>query len=58
MRSQSAEFKKLMSFQFLRKADVVEVIKAVDRVTKRFIVLFLDEQVIVCIVDSFNIKLM
>jgi hypothetical protein len=58
MRGQSTEFKKLMSLEFLRKADVVEIVKAVDGIPKCLVVFFLDEQVIVCIVNGLNIKLM
>jgi len=57
MCGQSAEFKKLMLLKFLRKADVIEVVKAVDGIPKRLVVFFLDEEVIVCIIDGLDVEL-
>ena len=37
--------------------DVVEVVEAVDRVPQRLVVLLLDEQVVVGVVDGFDVEL-
>lgn len=57
MSSKSAEFKKLVFFQAFSKADVVEVVEAVDRITECVVIFFLNQEVVVCIIDSFNIEL-
>jgi hypothetical protein len=57
MRSQSTEFEKLMSLKFLRKTNVVEIVKAVDGIPKRLVVFFLDEQLVVSIVHGLDVKL-
>jgi len=40
-----------MLLQPFSEADVVEIIKAINRITKSFVVLFFYEQVVVGIVD-------
>lgn len=42
MSSKSAEFEKLVFFQAFSKADVVEVVKAVDRITECVVIFFLN----------------
>ena len=39
------------------KVDIVEVIKAIDRVTKSLVVLFFNEEVVISIVNGFNVEL-
>ena len=39
------------------EADVVEIIEAVDRITQCLVVLFLNEQIVVRVVDGFNVEL-
>ena len=46
-----------MFLQTLSEVDVVEVVEAVDGVAERLVVFLLDEQVVVGIVDSFNVQL-
>ena len=46
-----------MAFQSFSKADVVKVVEAVDRVPKCLVILFFDKEVIVSIIDSFDIEL-
>lgn len=46
-----------MSFQFLGQADGVEVVKAVNRISQCVVVLLLNEQLVVRIVDSFDVEL-
>lgn len=57
MSGETSEFKKFMSLEVLRQPDVVEVIEAVDRVTQCLVVFFLNEQLIVGIVDGLDIEL-
>ena len=45
-----------MTFEVFCKVDIVEVIKAIDRVTKSLVVLF-NEEVIISIVNGFNVEL-
>lgn len=54
---QSPELKQFVLFQALSKTDVVEVVEAIDGVAQRLVVLLLDEQIVVRVVDSFDIEL-
>ena len=47
-----------MPLEFLRKADVIKVVEAVNGIPKRLIVFLFDKQVIISIVDGLNVKLM
>ena len=46
-----------MLLQSLRKADIVEVVKAVYRVPEGLVVFLLDEQVVVRVVDGLDVQL-
>lgn len=57
MCSQSSEFEELVPFKSFGQADVVEVVKAINRVTKGVVILFFDQKVIVSIINSLDIEL-
>jgi hypothetical protein len=57
MSSKSSELEKRKRRQPLCQADVVEIVEAVDRITKGLIVLLLNQKVVVFIIDSFNVQL-
>ena len=57
MSSKTAELKQLVLFKLTGKLDVVEVVKAVDRIPQRLVVLFLDEQIVVRIIDRLDVEL-
>ena len=57
MGSQPAELEKRVLLELARQLQVVEVVEAVDRVPQRLVVLLLDEQVVVCIIDSLDVEL-
>jgi hypothetical protein len=57
VRSKSTELEKLMLLQPPCETGVVEVVEAVNRIPKCFIILFFDKQVIVCVIHGLNIEL-
>ena len=57
MSSQSPKLKKWVLLELASKLHVVEVVEAVDRVPERLVVLFLDQKVVVRIVDRLNVEL-
>ena len=57
MGRESSEFKQLVLLQSLGKVDVVEVVEGVDRVAQSLVILLLDEQIVVCVVDGFDVEL-
>ena len=57
MSSKTAEFEQLVLFKLTGKLDVVEVVKAIDRIPQRLVVLFLDEQVVVRVIDRLDVEL-
>ena len=57
MSGKSAELEKFVMLKTLGKGDVVEVVEAIYRVTKGLVILFLDEERVVCLVDSSDVKL-
>ena len=57
MGCQSAELEKRVLLKLARQLQVVEVVEAVDRVPQRLVVLLLDQEVIVCVVDRFDVQL-
>ena len=57
MGSQPAELEKRVLLELARQLQVVEVVEAVDRVPQRLVVLLLNEQVVVGIVDGFDVEL-
>lgn len=46
-----------MRLQDLGQSDRVEVVEAIDRIAKSFVVLFFDQKTIVSLVDSFEVQL-
>jgi hypothetical protein len=54
---QPAELEQFMLFEFSRQRHSIEVVKAVNRVAESFVVFFVDQQLIVCVVDRFNVEL-
>ena len=46
-----------MLLKTLRKVDVVEVVEAVDRVAQSFVIFLFEQQVVVCVVNGFEIEL-
>ena len=46
-----------MSLQLLGQTNVIEIVEAINRVTKSLIVFFFDEEIIISIVNGFNVEL-
>ena len=46
-----------MLFKLASQFQVVEVVEAVDRVPKCLVVLFFNEEVVVCIIDCLDVEL-
>lgn len=57
MRCKSSELKKLVFLEAFGETDVVEVVEAVDGIAEGLVILFLNQEVIVRIVDSFDVEL-
>ncbi len=57
MSSQSSEFQEIMALQSLGKANVVKVIKAVNRITEGFVIFLLDQEVVVGVIHRLNVEL-
>ena len=57
MSSKASELEQFVPFQLLGKLDGIIVIKSINGVAKSLVVLFLDEQRVVCVVDSFDVEL-
>lgn len=57
MGCQSSEFQKFMLFQPLGEVDIVEIIEAVDRIPQRLVIFFLNEQIVVSIINGLEVKL-
>ncbi len=57
MSGKSSEFQQFVLLQALRKADIVEVVEAVYRVSEGLEVFLLDQEIIVSLIDSLNIEL-
>ncbi len=46
-----------MSLQTLCKFDVLEVVETVDGIPQRFVILLLDQQVVICFIDGLDVEL-
>ena len=57
MSSQSSEFQEIMALQSLGKANVVKVIKAVNRITEGFVIFLLDQEVVVGVIHRLKVEL-
>ena len=57
MGSKSSELKKFVLLKPPSKANVIEVVEAIDRVTECLVVLFFNKEVVVSIIYSFNVQL-
>ena len=54
---QPTELEQFVLLQLASQLDVVEVVKAVDRVPQCLVVFLLNQQVVVCIIDSLDVEL-
>jgi hypothetical protein len=46
-----------VTFEAFRKVDIVEAVEAIDRVTKSLVVLCFIEEVVISIVNGFDVEL-
>lgn len=58
MSGQTTELQELVLLESPCQFQVVEVVKAVNRVSQGLVVLLLDQEVVVGIIDSFNVTLL
>lgn len=57
MSGQATEFEQFVSFKLARQLHVVEVIEAVNGVSKGHVVFFLDEELVVRLINGLDIQL-
>lgn len=55
---QSPEFEQLVLFQSRCQLEVIKVVKVIDRISQGLVILLLDQQIVVCVIDSFNVVLL
>lgn len=57
MGGKSSELEQCVVLKLLGKADIVEVVEAVDRVTQSVVVFFFDQQSVVRVIDRLDVEL-